>query len=534
MEMLNIPPAQPQSAPSAPVKGGTGKEANPFFQEALENAGNSQPGQPETGLPQAAEKAESEQDFTVANLAEGAEPLNPLFSGGHQQPEAGLTDEATDIVDSPDAVKPSLAVAAENVLPNQDTAAIPSVQNKQEGDISAVPQLEKAAMHNVKPQPAATPGPQVHASTAVAEKPLAAQNGLAEPSSATVSAEPAAASPQATSGSESVTLSAADLAEAAATTGNNRKAVGPLPFASGVEPTAEPAEAQYVQQAVADKAAGHQQTGLMESSLGNMLQEVRPLRGELRGRPAVEGIRPGNAVVASSAEVSLQAGIEAQNESTSTGSGFEQSGGSMSDLANGMIEGIEPTSNGLPFGSALESSLHPSQTTHNGLHSLQQAIPADTVEPGAIRLTSGEYLSESRILDQVLERIPVERAGDQSRIVIRMHPEELGEVKLALTMEKDQLRAQLLTQNHQVQEILEKHLPRLHEALGHQGVRLEDIQVSVDSNHQTGREFFDHRQQSESFRGHFNAPTGIIADDPVMAANMAAQNGSAQGLSLRV
>jgi flagellar hook-length control protein FliK len=143
-------------------------------------------------------------------------------------------------------------------------------------------------------------------------------------------------------------------------------------------------------------------------------------------------------------------------------------------------------------------------------------------------------ISENQVVDQVLQRIQLQGGNEQSRIVIKMHPEELGEVKLALTLEKDQLRAQLLTQNQQVQEVLEKHLPRLHEALSQQGVRLEDIQVSVDSNRQSGREFFDRQHQPNSFNRHFNASSGNIAEEQTVAASMATRRNLTEGLSLRV
>jgi flagellar hook-length control protein FliK len=149
-------------------------------------------------------------------------------------------------------------------------------------------------------------------------------------------------------------------------------------------------------------------------------------------------------------------------------------------------------------------------------------------------LASGEFLSENQIVDQVLERISVDRVGNQSRIVVKMNPEELGEVKLALTMEKDQLRAQLLTQNHQVQEILEKHLPKLHEALSQQGVKLEDIQVGVDSNRHSGRETFADHRQPDTFHRHQNAPTGIVNNEHMHTATASARSVSTEGISLRI
>jgi flagellar hook-length control protein FliK len=90
-----------------------------------------------------------------------------------------------------------------------------------------------------------------------------------------------------------------------------------------------------------------------------------------------------------------------------------------------------------------------------------------------------------------------------------------------------------VTQTQQVQEILEKHLPRLQEALHNQGVKLDDIQVSVDSRGNQGREFFNRNHPSTPFMrsfGHHRA-----APEPAPAAASAGPvRASGGGLSLRI
>ena len=80
-----------------------------------------------------------------------------------------------------------------------------------------------------------------------------------------------------------------------------------------------------------------------------------------------------------------------------------------------------------------------------------------------------------------IEKLTVHNARETSSITLRLHPEELGHVKLELVMDKDSVRAHLHAQSQQVQEVLERHLPRLRDALEMQGLKIDQLQVSVDS-----------------------------------------------------
>jgi flagellar hook-length control protein FliK len=271
-------------------------------------------------------------------------------------------------------------------------------------------------------------------------------------------------------------------------------------------------------------------TGLMESSLGSLLQEVRPLRDQSRGRLNASLSRGETASIAISGQESSKIVAGAQNEDSHPSFASKQENGFSALQSDAATNGANSAINATPFETALESGMHGSLTAQQG----NQPLQAASVEPGSIRLASGEFMSENQIVNQVMDRIAVERSGNLNRIVVKMNPEELGEVKLALTMEKDQLRAQLLTQNQQVQEILQKHLPKLHEALSQQGLKLEDIQVGVDSNRHSDQGAFANHRQPDSFRRHFNAPAGISNNVPVQPAIGSARSVSNQGLSLRI
>lgn len=152
-----------------------------------------------------------------------------------------------------------------------------------------------------------------------------------------------------------------------------------------------------------------------------------------------------------------------------------------------------------------------------------------------LTLASGQQVPEQEVLQQVFHQLPSRASGPQ-RVTLRLNPEELGEVRLEMIIDKETVRAHLQAQNQQVQEVLEKHLPRLREAFEQQGLKLQELQVSVDSGRDGGRSFFSqsqHQQPAPSFAGSGNArrPQGEAVTEAVVPPPAPRSSG---GLSLRV
>lgn len=520
MEMLNIPPAKPQAPPPANAQGSANKEANPAFKEALNKAdhqhGKGQQEEPAKVADQAGEATLEEQDNIPGNIPRGTEPLLTALQAESSETSEPVEEKTT--ADAPFALDETATsvVTAEPPLVQPQVAGVTEPSAKDPGEGDATIGSQKSASY-------AQHGTQSPAASDMAASDVAEDLAIAEPAADMAAPEKNAVAlekSQAAPGN----APAVGLRQGNPIAESHRQSL-PRPLAAATD--MQQAVPQGLQDKSQQTAEGSQASGLMENSLGNLLQEPRPLRGELRGQSVAESSR-NPAYSLANAETEAPVAATAQNGEGLDSFSFGQEAEALHNRTGDNTSAN--TTEAISFDAALKSGLQTAQAAKEG----NQPLPPGTTEAGTVRLSSGEVLSENQIVNQILERVQVKGAGDQSQIVIRMHPEELGEVKLALTMEKDQLRAQLLTQNHQVQEVLEKHLPRLHEALGNQGVRLEDIQVSVDSNANPGREFFEQQRQSGSFRRQFDSPAGIIADEPVIAANMAAQNGPAQGLSLRV
>jgi flagellar hook-length control protein FliK len=121
-----------------------------------------------------------------------------------------------------------------------------------------------------------------------------------------------------------------------------------------------------------------------------------------------------------------------------------------------------------------------------------------TVPQVSVTLPSGHQVSESQIFDQVVTHISGSASGETGRMIVRLNPAELGSLRLDLQVEGDKVRANLHAQTQQVQEVIERNLPQLRNALAEQGLKIDQFEVEVDQ-HQT-REEYSGQQESEQRR----------------------------------
>lgn len=143
---------------------------------------------------------------------------------------------------------------------------------------------------------------------------------------------------------------------------------------------------------------------------------------------------------------------------------------------------------------------------------------------------------EEQVYQQVASRLTLVGGERHSRMTMRLYPEELGQVKLDLTVEGDRVRLHLHAQNQQVQDVLEKYLPRLRESFEQQGLKLEDAQVTSDSPGQGGRGSFQESRQSFFAARSSGRSTGRTAgeEEPVVSPPPTPANPRPGGISLRV
>ncbi|ABL01025.1 flagellar hook-length control protein FliK [Pelobacter propionicus] len=101
--------------------------------------------------------------------------------------------------------------------------------------------------------------------------------------------------------------------------------------------------------------------------------------------------------------------------------------------------------------------------------------------------TSGNATIHTDVMDQVTGQIREHLAGRDikggaEQIVIRLSPDNLGELKLNLRMENQCLKIEIVAENSMVRDTLIKHSDTLKESLANQNITMETFDVSTGSN----------------------------------------------------
>lgn len=165
-----------------------------------------------------------------------------------------------------------------------------------------------------------------------------------------------------------------------------------------------------------------------------------------------------------------------------------------------------------------DSSSQPHDTlqTTNGLGGAQPAMPS-TVSTGAISdskpIAPYTTVDVNAVIEQVVKGIVINNTGSGSQIRLRLQPEHLGEVAVKLTVEGNNISANVVAQNAGVRDALLGAQPALSRSLADAGLNLGAFSVNV-SGGQAGsaNDRQQARQPSSGFKiGGWNA--GLSPDD---------------------
>ena len=133
------------------------------------------------------------------------------------------------------------------------------------------------------------------------------------------------------------------------------------------------------------------------------------------------------------------------------------------------------------------------------------ASQVSTTASKSILLPSGTMVPEESVMQQVIDRFQLSPRLQENRINISLHPAELGALKIELTMREGVIRANVVAQSQQVQEVLEKNMPRLKAILEGQGFTVENLQVSTESSGLAEFDFFQQQFSREQASTNFSS-----------------------------
>jgi flagellar hook-length control protein FliK len=101
---------------------------------------------------------------------------------------------------------------------------------------------------------------------------------------------------------------------------------------------------------------------------------------------------------------------------------------------------------------------------------------------GSNYLTPWTAAQENNLINQVTGHFQINSGFSASKLSLKLYPEELGELKIDIQMKDGAIKASIVAQTEQVQQVLEKYIPKLRSFMEQQGLTVDDILVTYASD----------------------------------------------------
>lgn len=139
-----------------------------------------------------------------------------------------------------------------------------------------------------------------------------------------------------------------------------------------------------------------------------------------------------------------------------------------------------------------------------GENLILQNLRMESLEPQLQQLSETASPWDSDTLDimrQIMDYLKIQVKPDMSNLEMQLHPESLGSLQIHVASKGGNITAQFVTQNEAVKAALESQMIQLKESFAEQGVKVDAIEVTVqthqfEQNLEQGRS----RQQEETGR----------------------------------
>lgn len=123
-------------------------------------------------------------------------------------------------------------------------------------------------------------------------------------------------------------------------------------------------------------------------------------------------------------------------------------------------------------------SEHPTEFANTILQDVQEAFRQ--VED--LSLVDGtSNVDSSEILNQIVERIKVTMNQDSTSLQMQLYPEHLGKIQINVVSKDGIMTARIVAENEAAKQVIENGLTSLKEAMEHQNIKVEAIEVMVST-----------------------------------------------------
>lgn len=189
-------------------------------------------------------------------------------------------------------------------------------------------------------------------------------------------------------------------------------------------------------------------------------------------------------------ERSLDTKIEGISDQRSTGK-QQQETGQQDNNAN------QQNTSTIPLPLSHSNSDPASQFIVTGLGT-QTAVttPGHTSGTQPTSLPPGAQVPAEELINHLVERFSINPRLQTSKISLNLNPAELGALKIDILVKGDSIKAHIAAGNQQIQETIEKNMPKLRTILEQQGFTVEDFKVTLESSNSSSNDFFQQQFSS--------------------------------------
>jgi flagellar hook-length control protein FliK len=154
----------------------------------------------------------------------------------------------------------------------------------------------------------------------------------------------------------------------------------------------------------------------------------------------------------------------------------------------------------------------------------QMDIPANTsaaTTPTTSTVASGSAVNDNQLIfQQINEHLQMFTKPTETQLNIKLHPAELGELKIDVTVKDGSIKAHVVAQSQQVQEIIEKNMNKLRTLLEDHGFTVDEITVANQSDSITDFNLFDEQfSKNNNSSQSDNKPASQMVDSTFQLEN---------------
>lgn len=159
---------------------------------------------------------------------------------------------------------------------------------------------------------------------------------------------------------------------------------------------------------------------------------------------------------------------------------------------------------------------------HQSSNILLQQLREDSFRTGLGQVSESGFAGDMEtqdIMRQIMDYMKVQIKPDVSNLEMQLHPASLGTLQVQVASKGGVVTAQFITQNEAVKAALESQMVQLQESFAEQGVKVEAIEVTVQT-HQFEQNLEQGRERNQEAPERKNRIRRIRLDSSVMTEGM--------------